>query len=42
MEYRRPVQLHEDSKTSCSLLIKVDVFGELLIIVILSSHRKVS
>ena len=42
MEYGRPMQFVEDSKTSCNLLIKVDVFGEFLIMVMLNSHRNVS
>ena len=33
MEYGRPMQFVEDSKTSCNLLIKVGVFGGFLIIV---------
>lgn len=33
MEYGRPMQFVEDSKTSCNLLIKAGVFGGFLIIV---------
>ena len=42
MEYGRPMQFVEDSKTSCNLLIKVDVFEGFLIIAMLYSHRNVS